>query len=453
MKWLCHQLGSREHYSVPRALNSLGLLKLLQVDAWVSPRWKFICSRLGQSSLADRNHDDLKCAKVNSFTFGRIAFDLWSKIQHGTSWDALIKRNEWFQDRCIPQLRKELQSGNSGGIIVFSYSYSARRLFLEAKAQGAFCVLGQIDPGPEEVRWVASKLEKTHGLGESMPPSLYWDLWRQEVNLADLIVVNSEWSMELLSQSGVPREKMRIIPLAYERRNRNSRVSIAEADTSIAGDKSQGSRIAHNDFSDTDFCSDTLKDDCDLIQDSTFSENQNYPVHWTETRPMNVLFLGQVIARKGIFPLLEAIHQLSELPIVFNIAGPIGIEFPDWIRTHSKVVIHNSVSRDRAELLYRSADVFILPTFSDGFALTQLEALAHGLPLIVSRYCGKVVEDGVNGLVLPEVSAQAIVVALRKLLDEPGLVARLASNSFDYNEYSLDKLGKRLLALGEELVG
>ena len=54
---------------------------------------------------------------------------------------------------------------------------------------------------------------------------------------------------------------------------------------------------------------------------------------------------------------------------------------------------------------YKEADVFILPTLSDGFGLTQLEAQSWKLPVIASRHCGEVVRDGENGVVLEEVSA------------------------------------------------
>ena len=51
---------------------------------------------------------------------------------------------------------------------------------------------------------------------------------------------------------------------------------------------------------------------------------------------------------------------------------------------------------------YKAADVFILPTLSDGFAITQLEAQAYGLPVISSKTCGGIVENGRNGIILEE---------------------------------------------------
>ena len=43
--------------------------------------------------------------------------------------------------------------------------------------------------------------------------------------------------------------------------------------------------------------------------------------------------------------------------------------------------------------LYRSADLFVIPTLSDGFAITQLEAMAHGLPVIATPHCAEVIAE------------------------------------------------------------
>ena len=72
-----------------------------------------------------------------------------------------------------------------------------------------------------------------------------------------------------------------------------------------------------------------------------------------------------------------------------------------------------AVTRNQAANYYRNADVFILPTLSDGFAITQLEAQAHRLPLIASSRCGDVVEHNVNGLLLNDPSVEAIESAIR----------------------------------------
>jgi glycosyltransferase involved in cell wall biosynthesis len=100
---------------------------------------------------------------------------------------------------------------------------------------------------------------------------------------------------------------------------------------------------------------------------------------------------------------------------------------------------------------YKNADVFILPTLSDGFAITQLEAQAYGLPIISSRYCGRVVESGRNGIVLEEPNAASIANAIRDCLADPDGLQKLAAASHVSDEFTIDALAQRLGDLGSAL--
>jgi len=101
---------------------------------------------------------------------------------------------------------------------------------------------------------------------------------------------------------------------------------------------------------------------------------------------------------------------------------------------------HGPVSREETARFYANADVFALPTLSDGFALTQLEALARGVPVMVTRNCGRVVEDGRNGWILPSPSADDIAGVLRRLANSPSEVAACASRANVPESFSLESL-------------
>ena len=103
------------------------------------------------------------------------------------------------------------------------------------------------------------------------------------------------------------------------------------------------------------------------------------------------------------------------------------------------------VSRGEVAKYYREADVFVFPTFSDGFGLTQLEAQAWKLPLVASRFCGDVVRDGINGVLLREVSAEAIASVLLDFVRNPGRLPEMAARSVVDNRFSLDNLASSLL--------
>src|SRR2546430_9504828 len=102
--------------------------------------------------------------------------------------------------------------------ILLSYSYTALEPFRHAKSQEWKTVLVQIDPGPDEERIVAEDVARVPQFAGDWQaaPAEYWVGWRKECELADRIVVNSEWSRQGLMRRGVPTEKMSVIPLAYE---------------------------------------------------------------------------------------------------------------------------------------------------------------------------------------------------------------------------------------------
>jgi glycosyltransferase involved in cell wall biosynthesis len=395
-KWFCCQIGAREHYAIPRALHQEGLLDGLVTEAWVAPGSPF--GRL-KRSFRERYHGELKSAKVFSWNMAAIAFELSARRRGLQGWDRILARNHWFQERAVAVLSRLSDSQPT----VFAYSYAALELFRFAKKRGWRTVLGQIDPGPAEERLV-SRLQKEAGKRASgwLPaPARYWENWREECAMADRIVVNSNWSSEALTTEGAPIGKIAVAPLAYS------------APIEAAG----------------------------FLRE--------YPDAFTVERPLQVLFLGQVNIRKGAIPLMDAMRKLKDDPIEFKIVGPVQVEVPADLKNQPRLRWLGTVPRGEAGNFYQNADVFLFPTFSDGFGLTQLEAQAWKLPIISSRFCGEVVRDGWNGLLLPAVTPKAIADALRHCIAKPGTLAMLSRNAIPAEQYSLEKLRHTLIGLAD----
>jgi glycosyltransferase involved in cell wall biosynthesis len=106
--------------------------------------------------------------------------------------------------------------------------------------------------------------------------------------------------------------------------------------------------------------------------------------------------------------------------------------------------------------LYRRASVFVLPSLADSYGLVTLEAMACGLPVIVTENCGskEAVREGVDGFVVPIRDPQALATALRRLYDDPdrrhamGRVAATRAREFTWERY-----GDRLLAVYDRILG
>jgi glycosyltransferase involved in cell wall biosynthesis len=252
--------------------------------------------------------------------------------------------------------------------------------------------LGQIDPGPEEERVVQAEHERYGYLKSSWQPAPdgYWAAWREEVALADRVVVNSEWSRECLRREGCPAEKLEVVPLVYVAEPSNGGPQAANA-------KHTG-------------------------------------------KPLRILFLGQINLRKGIGRLLDAMRLLRNEPFELTLAGPSEVEPSAWADLPNVHWI-GPVARSEVSQVYRSAHVFILPTLSDGFALTQLEAQAHGLPVIASPHCGSVVVPGVNGWILPDMQVVTICQVLREVRAHPHI-----NSGSTGSEFGLADLAARLLS-------
>ena len=164
---------------------------------------------------------------------------------------------------------------------------------------------------------------------------------------------------------------------------------------------------------------------------------------FTPECPFRLLFLGQVTLRKGIGLLFEALRLLPDMPLRLDIVGPIQVEVPDWIRRDPRVCFHGAVPRGEAGAFYRQADLFLFPTLSDGFGMTQLEALAASVPVIATRFCGDVVRDGVNGRVLPSAEPADLAQVIRELSLDRAQLSRLQGNAYLEERFHLDPIGKR----------
>jgi len=395
--WICCHLGAREHYAAPRALQRRGQLAALVTDAWASPGgpWSLVPGMTGRR-LSERYSTELAAAEVHDFTASLIAHEANWRVSGLQGWPLAIARNQWFQSRAAEKVGEiTVPSGSA----VVAHSYAALQIFQAAKAKGLTTVLAQIDPGEAHSRILRAAADRWPEYGPPLaePPAEYFTAWREECRLADRIIVNSEWSREMLTQADVDSAKLQVIPLPYE----------AEAG------------------------------------EAAFE--RGYPAAFTPQRPLRALFVGSVATFKGVPALLESLDQLGGLPIEVRMVGPVAATIPRRFLADQRVKWIGAVSRSEVMDYCRDSDVLVFPSYSDGFGMAQVEAQAWRLPIIASRSSGRVVEDGVNGLLLPEVSPDAIAAALRRVSD-PTLLARLAGPARQ-GQATLDEFGAALSGL------
>jgi glycosyltransferase involved in cell wall biosynthesis len=145
--------------------------------------------------------------------------------------------------------------------------------------------------------------------------------------------------------------------------------------------------------------------------------------------PPVLLFHGRVDRRKGVLDLLEALPDGVRL-----VVSGIGPDLDEArARADGRTTFLGYVPPDEAPAVYRSADVFVSPTYSEGFSNTILEAMASGLPVVTTDSVGVVdaVRDGENGLLHAPGDVAGLRSALDRVLGDADLRSRLATTALE----------------------
>ncbi len=134
--------------------------------------------------------------------------------------------------------------------------------------------------------------------------------------------------------------------------------------------------------------------------------------------------VGRLVAEKGLLELFDAARRLDDRYVVV-VVGPDDPEKPDaldrdTIRSAAEHGVRFLGMRDDVDRLYGAMDLFVLPSWREGFPRAAMEAAASGLPVIATdvRGCRQVVDDGVTGTLVPVRDAGALAGAIQRLGDD-----------------------------------
>lgn len=158
-----------------------------------------------------------------------------------------------------------------------------------------------------------------------------------------------------------------------------------------------------------------------------------------------ILYLGRLEESKGISYLIESLSQLKEDDVVLVIAGSGSEEtrlrnMVDVKGLTRYVRFVGYVPIEWSSLFYSIAYVLVLPSITmpygkEPWGLVVNEAFNQGVPVVVTNAVGAaaggLVEDGVNGLVVPERNSEALRGAIKKIIDNPTLRVQLSKNAIE----------------------
>ena len=219
----------------------------------------------------------------------------------------------------------------------------------------------------------------------------------EEIDAADAVLVGSGYASDSFVAHGVDRAKMRVVPYGVD------------------------------------------------LQ--TFSTSEAMP----RAGGFRVIYAGQLTQRKGLSYLLEGYRKFARHDSHLALVGSVvGGDAP--LRPYSGLFEHlPHQTRPALAAMYRGSDVFVLPTLIEGMPLVVLEAMACGLPVIVTANGpADIVRDGIDGFVIPERDSDAICDRLDRLYRDPelraemGMQAARRAREFDWKRYTTQ--ARRVLA-------
>ncbi len=209
----------------------------------------------------------------------------------------------------------------------------------------------------------------------------------QDIQIADHVMVPSDHIASRLANHGLPRRKIHVIPYAADTRRFVPRPGKVHRET------------------------------------------------------CNFLFAGGISQRKGLKYLLEAWRRIRRPGWTLSLLGALPRDRSALEPYRDEVEFLGRVGHSDMPAQMAEADVFVFPSLFEGSAVVTYEALACGLPSIVTAEAGSVVRDGLDGYLVPSANIESLANQMERLGNDPSLRASMARSArqraeeFDWPRY------------------
>jgi glycosyltransferase involved in cell wall biosynthesis len=395
------QLGARRHYATPVALALHGQLSHLFTDYYVpnaraasairdASRWFAPLRR-----LAGRHAPALRGTAVTSFPTMDLA--LWYRR------GAPRSTCERWMRRGTELCHSVIRHGYHPADAVYAFSSAALELFDDARQRGLMTVL-DVATAPYLVE--QSLTDEHHRRYPHQVTAVpvdpagpeYQERQMLEVQRADVVLCASAFVAEAVTATFGNSSPCRIVPLGI------------------------------------------------ALSDRTVAPAPPRP----HAGPLRVLFVGDDALRKGLCDLVQALELLGPGVAECRAIGMLQLTESGarWADRHLQRL--GRVPRVEMPSHYSWADVVVLPSVSDTFALVVLEAMAASRPVITTTTTGaaSALRNGVDGYVLPPNSPDGLAECLRELaLDRKRVEAMGDAASEQVAQYSIARYAERLTSI------
>ena len=345
-----------------------------------------------ETNLKRRRVTAVDAAKVKSYPFRESSRMLLAKLFP----------DKVLEDKVFHWARDGFDSwvaGQATGMdVLYGYEYGSLEMFRAVKAAGGGTVYDLPSPEHDFVeRLLAPEFEKFPELQTSYRGRVEelhaerTERRRQEWELADLIVANSNFTANSWTAAGWSEKPVAVVPYGAP----------------------------------------------PVVESFTTPDTSG---------PLRMLWAGTFSVRKGAHYLIEAVESLSEVEkkaLVIEVYGAITLPDSLMQRLPEPIQIMGSVPRPKLFEAMQRCELLVFPTLCDGFGLVVNEAFAQGMPVLTTRRAGAadLVEEGSNGYLIEAGSAEAIVSGLRRAMDERSQllgmreVARQTAAKWQWSDY------------------
>jgi len=262
----------------------------------------------------------------------------------------------------------------NGEIFNGSINFSKRSL-IEAKKKGLICVVDYWSSHPEKQIKLINR--EYNDLGKKF----FFNSKKTRkqmvfgLNLADYVFIPSDFVEKSFLERGFPKEKLIKIPFGVDLKK--------------------------------------------------YSSTKNKP-----DKKFRAIFVGQVSIRKGIHYLLQAWDELQLDNAELLVVGNLCHDAKEIVKKYTKNKTIKFIGfTPHLKKYYAMSDVFVFPSIEEGSALVTYEAMASGLPLIVTENTGSIVTAKKDGFVIPIRDVLILKEKIKYFYDHPNQVKKMSSNA------------------------
>ena len=357
----------------------------LDTDAFETLRASYRGGFLGKAVAYDNRQSEIPAARIDSLRWHPMR--LLSFLESPYYYGAKKKYLDWIASRHLASGRYDLFHSWSGDCLLSLREAHERGIPAIVEIPTWHRDRGKIK---SEAAELAPGLELSWHKRWKEDLLLQRDRFIEEYNLADLILVLSDKAAETFRVQGFPEDKLFYLPRGVD------------IDRFTPGER---------------------------------------PPHF------RAVFSGALIERKGVHHLLEAWHRLQLKDAELWLVGSVHAEIKPYLEKFADKSIKVIGFVREPEKFLRQSTVHVFPSQCEGSAKVTYEAAACGLPQITTREAGDVVEDGVQGIVIPPADVDALAAAIQQLYDHPEIVERmsLAARERVVGNFTWDHFRARLL--------